>query len=121
MTKGQTEFVISVLVVLTGIGVASHMLYKSHHAITATKTATAITTCDVVKDIHIGMTKDEVYTACGAAERIDDSSVQVKTVEKVFKHDEIWYYDQQKQTVELTNDVVTAVHGTIPAALPKAK
>ena len=119
MTKGQTEFVVSVLVIVVGLGIAGHMVYKSEHATIATKTATAVTTCDVAKDIHVGMNKTAVYDTCGAAERIDDSSPQVKTVEKVFKHDEIWYYDQQKQTVELTNDVVTAVHTTIPAALPK--
>jgi hypothetical protein len=148
MTKGQTEFIVAVGVILIALGIAGYTTYKTHQAIskpihviveiqptptptntpvipTQTPTPTLpiiisvpIENCDVKKSIHIAMTKDQVVNVCGNPERIDDSSPAVKRVEKVFKHDEIWYYDKQSETVELTNDIVTAIHPTILQALP---
>ena len=148
MTKGQTEFVIAMGVIIVALAAAVVILYETHSAVTkpqhtivytqpsdsantvlinsAPTTNTVlpiiisvpVQNCDVLKSIHIAMTKAEVVNICGNPERIDDSSAEVKRVERVFKHDEIWYYDKQSETVELTNDIVTAIHPTLPQALP---
>jgi len=148
MTKGQIEFLVAVGAIIITVGAAGFILNdtriavnKPQHVVVQVPAGTVpvipagttvpsgpvvspsivsipVENCDVLKSIHIAMTKAEVINICGNPERIDDSSPDVKRVERVFKHDEIWYYDKQSETVELTNDIVTAIHPTIPQALP---
>ena len=153
MTKGQTEFLVSMCAIIVSLFSTGVIICDINHAdsrpehiiayvpplIVGTVVPTAVPTavpthgpiisqptiisvptenCDVLRSIHIAMTKAQVVKICGNPERIDDSSAEVLRVEKVFKHDEIWYYDKQSETVELTNDIVTAIHPTILQALP---
>ena len=154
MTRGQIEFLLTVAVIVAGLGTAGHMAYETYFGMTPTKiitipapilptpnvthTPTPIVTpsatqtpvatpsstptpvvthsqtpvvnnCEITREVRIGMTKAQVLKVCGAPERIDNSSPAVKRMEEIFKLDEIWYYDQQKVTVELTNNFVTAI------------
>lgn len=148
MTKGQTEFLVAIGVIIFGLGITGFAAYKTYQAVTTpdhtiayvhpdeptnttvlknlppssvvqpTIISVPIENCDVLKSIHIAMTKAEVVKICGNPERIDESSAEVQRVERVFKHDEIWYYDKESETVELTNDIVTAIHPTLPQSLP---
>ncbi len=131
MTKGQIEFLASIGVIIVGVGLASHIGYKAYTASknvvvpvviptyiptstpiltpTPTPTPTSTSKCNILKDIHVTMIKAEVIEMCGEPDKIDQSSIQVKTIEKIFKHDEIWYYAKENAYIELTNDVVTSV------------
>jgi hypothetical protein len=106
MTKGQTEFVVAVVLIIAALGLLGHIGYKTWHTIN-----NPMPTCNVSTDVTVGMAKVDLYSKCGVPDRIDDTSTSVT---------EYWYYDTQDQTVELLGNKVTAIHTTIPAAKPIA-